>query len=88
MIFAAMRILPGDVALVILGGAESSPSALAQLESLRYELGLGDPIYVQYGHWVLSLVNGQFGGQSIIDREPLTSIIARRLPVIRRVVRF
>ena len=81
MIFAAMRILPGDVALVILGGAESSPSALAQVDRLRHELGLDDPIYVQYGHWLLSLVNGQFGGQSIIDREPLTSIIARRLPV-------
>jgi peptide/nickel transport system permease protein len=81
MIFAAMRVLPGDVALVILGGAESSPSALAQLDSLRHELGLDDPFYVQYGHWAWSMVNGQFGGSSIIDREALSSIIARRLPV-------
>ena len=45
MIFAAMRILPGDVALVILGGAESSPSALAQVDSLRQELGLNDLLH-------------------------------------------
>jgi peptide/nickel transport system permease protein len=80
-IFAIMRVLPGDVALIILGGEESSPSAMEQLDSLRKELGLLDPLPVQYGNWMWSMVNGDFGGRSILDREPLPQIIARRLPV-------
>lgn len=80
-IFAIMRVLPGDVALIILGGEESSPSAMEQLDSLRKELGLLDPLPVQYGNWMWSMVNGNFGGRSILDREPLPQIIARRLPV-------
>jgi peptide/nickel transport system permease protein len=80
-IFAIMRVLPGDVALIILGGEESSASALEQLEALREELGLKDPLPVQYGNWIWSMVNGQFGGRSVLDREPLPSIMARRVPV-------
>jgi len=80
-IFAIMRALPGDVALVILGSQESSPAGVEHLEALRQELGLKDPVLVQYGRWMWTMVNGEFGGRSIMDREPLSEIIARRLPV-------
>ena len=80
-IFAIMRALPGDVALVILGGEAGTPMAEGQLEAYREALGLRDPLPVQYGKWVWSLVNGEFGGRSLADREAIGAILARRLPV-------
>lgn len=80
-IFAAMHMLPGDVALVILGGESNDASALQQLESIRNELGLNEPLIVQYGNWLWTMINGEFGGRSLIDKEELSSIIGRRLPV-------
>src|SRR4051794_15352798 len=80
-IFGAMHILPGDVALVILGNADpGSATNLQLLESYREALGLHDPLYVQYGRWLWSLVNGEFGGTSIIDHEPLRDIMASGSP--------
>jgi peptide/nickel transport system permease protein len=79
--FAIMRALPGDVALVILGGEANTPAALEQVEAYREALGLRDPLPVQYGRWMVSLIDGEFGGRSLADREPIGGIIARRLPV-------
>ena len=87
-IFGIMRALPGDVALVILGGQESGSSGLEQLEDLRQELGLKDPLPVQYGKWIWTMVNGEFGGRSVLDREPLSAIIARRLPVTLQIALY
>lgn len=80
-IFVVMRLLPGDVAMLILGGDASSPSAQQQIEVYREALGLNDPWPVQYLRWLWSLVNGSFGGESFVDRESLGAIIGRRLPV-------
>src|SRR3977135_2838608 len=79
--FLIMRALPGDVALVILGGEANTPTSLQQLEADRGALGLRDPWPVQYARWVVSLVDGEFGGKSLGDGEPIRAIIARRLPV-------
>ncbi|MSQ28153.1 MAG: ABC transporter permease [Dehalococcoidia bacterium] len=82
-IFLMMRVIPGDVAQVILGGDRGGDAAGSQeqLESLRRELGLSDPLPVQYAAWAWSMVNGEFGGKSLIGRDPLSEIIARRWPV-------
>lgn len=79
VIFVIMRILPGDVALSIVAGDEVSASSLLAVEGIRKELGLNDPLPVQYGKWMWSMVNGEFGGESIFDREPLREIVLRRL---------
>ncbi len=80
-IFVVMRLLPGDVAQLILGGDASSPSAQQQIETYREALGLNDPYPVQYARWAFSMINGSFGGESLVDRESLSAIIGRRLPV-------
>ena len=83
IIFGIMRFLPGDVALLILGGSGDEQLIFTekQLENLRDQLGLNDPLLVQYGDWVWSLLRGDFGGESLTTKEPLGEIIARRLPV-------
>jgi peptide/nickel transport system permease protein len=81
IIFVVMRILPGDVALVILGAEEGAPVQLDKVERLRESLGLNEPLPVQYGRWVWRLVNGEFGGHSLVRDEPIASIVGRRLPV-------
>ncbi len=81
VIFGIMRVLPGDVVNVVLGGTGQTTYDAAQLESLREELGLKDPLAVQYGKWLWSMVNGEFGGRSLVDRESIRSLIARQLPV-------
>jgi peptide/nickel transport system permease protein len=82
-VFLMMRVLPGDVALLILGGSgeNTDARALQLLESYRSALGLADPLPLQYLKWAWSMVNGQFGGFSIIDHEPVRTILARRFPV-------
>ena len=81
VVFLVMRALPGDVALVILGGSGDTvvnPEIRAALEE---ELGLNDPLAVQYGRWLWSMVNGEFGGRSLETREPIRAMVGRQLPV-------
>jgi peptide/nickel transport system permease protein len=73
--FAVTNILPGDVALLILG-----PNATEQsLEALQTQLGLNRPLYVQYIDWVVGLLRGDMG-ESLRYGEPVAMLIAERLP--------
>jgi peptide/nickel transport system permease protein len=81
VVFVVMRVLPGDVVLVILSGSGEAVVSPEAREALREELGLNDPLPVQYGRWLGSMVNGEFGGRSLETREPIRSIIGRQLPV-------
>ena len=80
IIFGIMRVLPGDIAIVILGGEEEviTPEAL---ENLRIQLGLYDPLWMQYLKWLWSMINGSFCGTSLVDSEPIRNIIALRMPI-------
>ncbi|PKB65268.1 MAG: hypothetical protein BZY82_09060 [SAR202 cluster bacterium Io17-Chloro-G3] len=82
VVFGLMRFLPGDVALVILGGdAEQEGFYEEDIENLREQLGLLDPFYVQYGKWMWSMSSGGYGGESLFTNEPIGEIIGRRMPV-------
>ena len=79
MVFAAMRLAPGDPAMMILGKEASRPEGKAALEKLRHEMGLDQPVYVQYWLWLRSAVRGDFG-KSNISGTPVLEMIAGRLP--------
>lgn len=84
IVFGVMYVLPGDAALVILGESSQEGGGaytLQQAEVLREHLGLNDPIQVQYGKWLWSMLSGGFGGESLLENEPIGEIVARRLPV-------
>ncbi len=57
LVFIGMHIIPGDVAVLLLGD-KGTPEALARL---RHELGLDQPIYVQYFRFLVNALQGDFG---------------------------
>jgi peptide/nickel transport system permease protein len=75
-----MRLLPGDVALYILGSGESSEVNKQALEQIRQDLGLDQPLIVQYGRWLWGAVQLDFGN-SYWTRQPVTEELKRRYPI-------
>ena len=71
--FAVTNILPGDVAMMIMG-TQSNPEALA---GLRESLGLNDPLPVQYGRWIGGMVTGDWGN-SLIFKKPIAELLAQK----------
>ena len=71
--FGVTNILPGDVAMMIMG-TQSNPEALA---GLRQSLGLNDPLLVQYGHWVGGILSGNWGN-SLIFKKPIAELLAQK----------
>jgi peptide/nickel transport system permease protein len=80
LIFLLMRLLPGDVALYILGSGESSDVNKQALEQIRQELGLDQPLLVQYGQWLWGAVRFDFGN-SYWTRQPVIEELQRRYPM-------
>ncbi|MFD5128906.1 ABC transporter permease [Streptomyces olindensis] len=66
----------GDVARRILG-----PQATAEsIQAKQHELGLDQPILVQFGHWLSNALGGDFGA-SWFDNLPVSQVMNSRLPV-------
>ncbi|MBI2909468.1 MAG: ABC transporter permease [Chloroflexi bacterium] len=81
LIFMLMRIIPGDVALVMLTGGEGLRGATEErLASLRRDLGLDRPLQEQYLAWMAGLARLDLG-KSFKSDEPVLSEIGRALPV-------
>lgn len=78
LIFAMMRLLPGDV-VDIIAGTDGTVSSAAK-EKLRESMGLSDPIPVQYIKWLGDLLRGD-PGTSLRSGEPVGSILMRALPI-------
>jgi len=73
IVFAATQALPSDPARVILG-PEATEESIA---ILRHQLGLDQPIAVQFGHWASHAASGDFG-RSIDSDAPAGEIVAGR----------
>jgi peptide/nickel transport system permease protein len=75
--FALLYVLPGDPALAILGETAGNAETY---QSLRDELGLNDPLWVQYLRWLGNVFQGDLG-TSIRSGEPVTEVLMERAPV-------
>ena len=86
LIFFIMNILPGDIALMILGDetGHGDPAALALL---REELGLDRPLYIQYFVWLWGVFQLDFG-TSLWNGVPVFEEIWVRLPVTLTLIVF
>lgn len=74
VIFAVIEVAPGDPAAFMLG-MNAQPETVA---ALRAELGLDMAPLERYGHWVLGMVQGDFG-TSYTYRTPVSQMVADRL---------
>ncbi len=79
LVFLIMRVIPGDVALLILGG-DAGAIDPKQLAAMREQLGLDKPILVQFGHWLWGVVQFDFG-KSLWTGQPVTEELLIRLPL-------
>ncbi len=78
LIFGLMSVIPGDVALAILGEGANQ----ANLEILREEMGLNAPWHVKYGRWVRDLFTGGDLGISVwMQGVPIRDLIVEHFPV-------
>jgi peptide/nickel transport system permease protein len=74
--FLVLRLIPGDPAELMAGPHASRET----VEAMRQQLGLDQPILVQYGVYLQNLLAGDFG-RSTINGRPVVDEIGRRLPV-------
>lgn len=74
--FLLLFLVPGSAATILLD-QDATPEAVAQVEA---ELGLDDPLPIQYGRWLSGLLRGDLG-DSLIDGRPVTDSIMERLAV-------
>jgi peptide/nickel transport system permease protein len=82
--FTLSMVLPGDPSLSIVGSEGASE---AMVQNLRQELGLDQPIIVQYFKWLGALVSGDFG-ISIRTRAHVLTLFGQRLPVTLELLGF
>ena len=76
MIFGLQQLLPGDPALVM-AGEEKDPEVI---EQIRKQYRLDQPLPVQYGYWIAGVLRGDLG-ESMRIRQPVSQLIAEKLPV-------
>ena len=80
VVFLIMRVIPGDVALLILGGDQAGQIDKAQLAAMHHRLGLDQPLAVQFGKWMWGVLHFDFG-VSLWTGRPVVEELITRLPL-------
>ncbi|RAK07372.1 peptide/nickel transport system permease protein [Halanaerobium saccharolyticum] len=75
IVFLIVHLIPGDPAQTMLGERATD----AALERLREQMGLNDPLPVQFWRYVKDLLRGDFG-RSIMSNNPVSTELAQRFP--------
>lgn len=73
--FLMIHLIPGDAVRAALG--PTAPAALVAAK--RAEMGLDDPLVVQYWHYIQNLFTGDLG-TSLVSQLPVSEIVSQRLP--------
>ena len=80
LVFFIMRVIPGDVTLLILGGDSTGRIDSQQIAALRHQLGLDQPLIVQFGSWLWGVLRFDFGN-SLWTGRPVVEELLTRLPL-------
>jgi len=78
VVFFVMMIVPGDPVMVMLGAVDGAPVSREVYDAMRLQLGLDQPLIVQYFHWLLNVLQGDLG-ISITYRTPALEVIFQRM---------
>jgi len=74
LVFLLLRLAPGDPAAVIAGDYATAED----VERIRTQLGLNDPMFVQLWRWILQLASGDLG-TAIFSKKPVMELIGQRI---------
>ncbi len=89
--FSLMYVIPGDPARLMLG----QRADIASIDAVRKQLGLDDPLYVQYGRFMYKAVQGDLGRsyssnrdvlKTILDTFPATGLLAVSALIISSII--
>ena len=80
IIFVVLRVLPGDPLVALLGFEGSAKLTAADRAQLMIDLGLADPLPVQYLRWMRSIATGELG-QSFFRGDTVAGLILHRGPL-------
>ena len=80
IIFVVLRVLPGDPLVAILGVEGIAKMMPADRVRIMHDLGLSDPLPVQYVHWLRDIASGQLG-KSFFRGDTVAELILRRGPI-------
>jgi peptide/nickel transport system permease protein len=76
IVFFIIHLIPGDPVEVMLGEGRYTQETY---ELLRKKMGLDEPLYIQYVHWLNRMVHGDLG-QSLRTQRPVLDTILERYP--------
>src|SRR5437660_9237329 len=80
VVFFVLRVLPGDPLVAIFGPEGFTKLSAAERASYMAQLGLSDPLVVQYLRWIGDIARGSLG-HSFFRAESVAEMIARRGPL-------
>ena len=80
VVFLVLRVLPGDPLVAIFGMEGFTKLTVAERAKYMAQLGLSDPLPIQYLHWIRDIVTGSFG-HSFFRAESVAQMISRRGPL-------
>jgi peptide/nickel transport system permease protein len=80
IIFVVLRILPGDPLVAILGVEGHARMSPADRARIMADLGLSDPLPLQYVHWITDIAAGRLG-RSFFRGDTVTELILHRGPI-------
>src|SRR5574338_307245 len=83
VVFALIRMIPGDPVVVMLG----ERARLEDVQRVREELGFNRPIYIQYVEWMGRVLKGDLG-KSIINRTEVMVELRARLAATLELIVF
>ena len=75
LVFMVIHLIPGDAAAV-LAGPNATPQALA---AIRADMGLDQPLPVQYAVWISHVLQGDLG-KSTLSGQPIVKLLQARAP--------
>jgi peptide/nickel transport system permease protein len=87
LVFSMLLAAPGDPAVSLLGRAAARPENQELLERMRREMGLDQPVYIQYTRWIARVLQGDLGNSNR-NGQAVVGLIASRLPATLQLLAF
>lgn len=78
IVFVLVHLTPGDPAVVILGQDANQE----QIDNLRDQLGLNDPLYIQFVNWFVGVLQLDFGDSIFLNMPVTEALFARAQPTL------